>query len=266
MDILLNVVYEVPYFPTKRHKKPRVKQVTDTMTVSIPEFGKDELPVAFIVRDYKNTEKYYSYNGQLWHKVKRWDRKKEKDVFAKKRSFISDLKFQAQRLEWSSYEDSIYVENQNNPNHKDRKITNIKTIAEETILIDGYVCKPIAEPMYVIHTFGLGNNHGGTSFSITNHYNENIHKERYYNALQRKEGLKDAIAIAKRRGDTKYVEYMRKSKYRIDVLMPELVTRNPQKEHGEGDPFLNKLNGITDNMTDNTTKGLLIMMAGINEI
>ena len=32
----------------------------------------------------------------------------------------------------------------------------------------------------------------------------------------------------------------------IEVLMPEMVKRNPEREHGDGDPFINSLESMIE--------------------
>jgi len=69
--------------------------------------------------------------------------------------------------------------------------------------------------------------------------------------------------VAERRGDTNDVGKFEKM---IEVLIPEAVTIRPEAEHGEGDPFINKINAITEAAPDSTTAGLLAIMATAQEI
>ena len=43
----------------------------------------------------------------------------------------------------------------------------------------------------------------------------------------------------------------------IEVLMPELVTRNPQKEHGDGDSFINSIEEMINGADSSMEAGLL---------
>ena len=90
--------------------------------------------------------------------------------------------------------------------------------------------------MYVVNTFGLGHNHGGTGFFIEYHYNPNIPNINYFNALQRKEAIEYGKKVAAGRGDTDSIPGLGDHEI-IEVLMPEMVKRNPQKDHGGGNPF-----------------------------
>ena len=60
------------------------------------------------------------------------------------------------------------------------------------------------------------------------------------------------------RGDT---ESVAEFKAEITVYAPDLVKINPQRQHGEGDPFLNKLDAITEAAPDTLTAALLCIAA-----
>lgn len=45
----------------------------------------------------------------------------------------------------------------------------------------------------------------------------------------------------------------------IEVLMPEMVHRNPQKDHGEGDSFMNSLENLISGSDSVMEAGLLAM-------
>lgn len=101
---------------------------------------------------------------------------------------------------------------------------------------------PSGEPRYVVMTFGLGCNHGGTALMLDSSYNSNISKDSYYSALQRTDAIAAATATAKSRGDLKSLPI--KPQGSIQVLIPEAVRCKPQEEAGEGDPFINNAETI----------------------
>lgn len=120
--------------------------------------------------------------------------------------------------------------------------------AKNVILIDSMRWQQIAEPRYVIHTFGLGHNHGhpGTSLSATTSYNSNISKSRYFRIDQHNLALKTATRIALNRGDDEAIPFINEWHEKFEILIPEAIRLNPNKEHGNGDPFINKLEGLMD--------------------
>ena len=133
---------------------------------------------------------------------------------------------------------------------------NIFRKAENYIIYDGKVWKTCGEPMYVINTFGLGHNHGGTGFFIEYFYNENISRNNYFNALEREQAIAYGKKVAANRGDTNSIDGLGEHDI-IEVLMPEMVTRNPKKEHGEGDSFINSLENMISGTDSSAEAGLL---------
>ena len=119
--------------------------------------------------------------------------------------------------------------------------------------------------MYVINTFGLGHNHGCTGFFIEYFYNENISRNNYFNALEREQAIAYGKKVAANRGDTNSIKGMGEHDI-IEVLMPEMVTRNPKKEHREGDGFINSLENMISSTDSSAEAGLLAIamcMAGM---
>jgi len=138
--------------------------------------------------------------------------------------------------------------------------------ARDTLLIDRMRWQQIDEPRYVIHTFGLGHNHGhpGTSLSSTNSYNPNISKVRYFRIDQHDLALNTAINIALNRGDDKAIPFINENHERFEILIPSAIRLNPNKEHGMGDSFINKLEGIIENSPSQMLSGLMVIKEAIS--
>jgi hypothetical protein len=134
----------------------------------------------------------------------------------------------------------------------------------EYLLIDGQLHEQVGEPRYVIGTYGLGGNHGlgwGTSIGVDEFYNSNIPWHRYFRIDQEKECNEAGRKIAAKRGDTKAFPHFDKRIYeRFEIFIPEAVRLNPKAEHGDGDPFLNKLDAITE-IGDPVIAGFAVMAA-----
>lgn len=89
------------------------------------------------------------------------------------------------------------------------------------LIIDGIVWEEVSEPFYVVTTFGMGNNHGGTALMV------NGNGGTVFRADEFDEALAHAIETAEDRGDTKNVHNFKTDpeQYRaIDVLIPDAVT------------------------------------------
>lgn len=209
--------------------------------------------MAFVLSDYSHTHegtvKIRLYKGKLYM-LETWQHYGPgTEANPWNREFIGYRPETPERLRLHNWNYTASFEEQ---------ATELKKEASKRLVIDGLVWQRCGEPMYVVNTFGLGHNHGGTGLFVETFYNSNISKDRYYTALQGDAAMATANAIAERRGDTKYVGKFKKM---IEVRIPECVSRNPQKEHGDGNPFINKLNDITDAASSPMEAGLLAIMA-----
>ena len=270
--MLFNIEYwnMEKYLPTKRHRVLRERYVKNSVDVEVKELAENEFPIAFIVKDYgwlyeeenKDAEwgmistEIRTYNGQLWKAV----RYSEYVSHAVGWMPIDYIKYRIQgytpfRKGGEDFTEASIIKENNIAECEE----NICKEAEGYIIFDGKVWRTCGEPMYVIRTFGLGHNHGGTGFFVEYFYNSNISNKNYFNALERDKAIAYGKQVALNRGDTKSVDGMGEHDI-IEVLMPEMVKRNPQKEHGEGDPFINSLENMI-NVTDSSTEAGLLAIA-----
>lgn len=276
MGITFNVPfwYEEKYLPTKRHRNLRTRAVKSSVEVEVKELKEADFPVAFIVHDFASvyedkeydpdkTETEYkmwknelrAYNGELYEA---W---RDSWGAAISTHFMPVSTLEGALSDREPYwkgggefsEKSIIRES----NEVERRECVLER-AKDYIVYDDKVWRLVGEPMYNVMTFGLGHNHGGTGFFVTYHYNENIRKENYFNALEREKAIAYGKQIALNRGDTKSVEGMGKREI-IEVLMPEMVKRNPMKDHGDGCPFLNSLEDLVSGSDSIMEAGLLCM-------
>ena len=251
--INIQVSYFCAYIPSARSQKFEFDEVEGTIKVAVISVTGQEAPVAFRLRDYSYKEK--GKTEIRWYQGKCW-----------RRCIKSDFEYQGGK-EGVSPEYLVQRMNVQLPYGHSRSrelvVKRYRKELQEYLVIDGEVWHETGEPRYVINTFGLGHNHGGTGLFVEEYYNSNISRERYFSALDGDKAVSEANRIAERRGDT---ESMGRFKKMIEVLLPEAVSIQPLKEHGEGDPFMNKLEAVTEAAPDATTAGLLAMMVGMQEI
>lgn len=260
----------IPYEYTKqvipKHcSKPRPANFKSQISVLINEVNGGQAPVA--IREYgkrfsDKTEKYEPtiveyrwFRNELWilHSFSRYSHAPYETQTAQQ--FMSDPYPMTNGLPYyHAY----------SPQQVNR--CRIMAWARNTLLIDGMRWQQIGEPRYVIHTFGLGHNHGhpGTSLSSANFYNSNISKLRYFRVDQHDLALNTAINIALNRGDDKAIPFIEEWHERFEVLIPEAIRLNPNKEHGNGDPFINKLEGIINSSPSPLISGLMVMKEAIS--
>lgn len=111
----------------------------------------------------------------------------------------------------------------------------LKSAARSHVLIDGIPHRPAGEPRYVVMTFGLGHNHGGTACMFSDYYNSNIRREAYFNLLERDKAIHYAAEIATNRGDTKSLP-IEPHGPEWQILMPEALQvplAEPSRFRGE---------------------------------
>lgn len=78
------------------------------------------------------------------------------------------------------------------------------------IVIDDQVWTRAEEPRYVVQTFGLGSNHGGTSLHAADGDHSGIAASSYFRIDQFEQAKAYAVQVAERRGDDKSIERIRK--------------------------------------------------------
>lgn len=243
------------YIPP-RCRKPRIRTVENEMAVTIKEITSDEAPVAMTVTDYEMRHDSF----KLYKTDYRWYRNK---LYKPARDSMGANILDAYTPENIQHDLNWQGLGYGGKTEEERRSA-IRVCAKSFLIIDGEIWETAGEPRYCIYTFGLGHNHGGTSLSINTHYNSNIGKDRYFNALQREEAIREFERIALGRGDNESVtgEYEKN----IEVFIPESVKCKPNKQHGDGCPFMNKLYGITEIAPDKETAALLCMVATAREI
>lgn len=208
--------YQEGYLPTKRHRKLRFNTIEEIVKAEIKEIDKDLTLVAFKVDE----NEYRVFEGNLY--------RKSDDIMycsgdAKHLSGKVIEQFKYSFLNHSSFYG--FEEHET----KEHMLSNIEDYTKRFLIIDNEVWSLTGEPRYVIHVFGLGRNHGGTSLSVSNYYNENISRNAYFNANERDKAIERALEIAEGRGDTKYLDRI-KNCPEIEVLISEMVCFNPKKE------------------------------------
>lgn len=231
------------YLPSNRHRKLRYREISDSTTVTILEVTHNDAPVAFRVHEILKDEptEYRLFNSELWKPLLRNRRVSRAEGLYSVDELINALKYHGYYKHLKS---------------KDEAEQEKHDFASRHIIINGIVYEEAGEPRYVINTFGLGHNHGGTGMFVEEWYNSNITHKRYFNALDREAAISEANRIASSRGDTNDVGRFDKV-CNIEVLIPEAVRCKPSEEHGDGDPFINSLNTISEITSSANEAGLV---------
>ncbi len=253
MKITAKIRYEENYLPTPKCRKYQQRDVAEDIEVEFHEVKKEEAPIVLRVTDYLN------YCGITTFDV-RWYQGK---LFTRLRN--CDLYHSQNRDEMAQYVSVEYMAKYFNDCRYTKKtresaLKDLHQSLEKFLIVEGEVWQATGEPRYCIYTFGLGHNHASTSISVNYGYNSNISHKRYFNALQREKAIAEAVRIALARGDTNSVDGIRNAKYNIEVLDPSVIRCNPAIEHGDGDPFINQLESVTECADSAAQAGLLAIM------
>lgn len=236
MDIM-TIPATMHYFESvvpPRCRKPRDVRQTEAVTRTIVTARRAEAPVAFEVDDYCQRSSGKPPTRPRWFDERLWlpygpprSPKDEPVVKIDERARIHRLFGRVDRYD-------------------DRAAAEAAVEVTDFMFIGRALHRIIGEPRYVVMTFGLGCNHGGTALMDEWGYNSNIGRDRYFRADQWREALDSAIATADARGDTRDAATLRRQRRpQIRVCISDAVRCQPAAEHGDGDPFLNKLYALT---------------------
>lgn len=287
MKFTVEYDYTQNFLPTKRNRNLRIRKMHGKVNVEVKELTETEFPIAFIVHelkdvydgmksydDYKNCKGEYkmfaeeirTYKGKLRTPVRITHGTAISTLFRDYTYILENIEYSLRNSGLNKFNEYPFTDNSDefteqsiivNDNKKEVE-RYIKNHIKSYIYFDGKFWSVCNKPMYVVNTFGLGHNHGGTDMFIESYYNPNISSDNYFNALQRDEAIAYGKAIAARRGDTESIEGI--GKYiDIEVIMPEMVKANPKKEHGKGNPFLNDMEEVISGSPDSFTAGMLCM-------
>lgn len=251
MKIKTWIKYEESYLPP-RCRKLRYRECEDYIDANLAETSMENVKLAFEDNSYSGMGKIYYFKNKLWRRIEKneliaGDTEKYKDALEVLMYFNEHYSWYFSRL-WRDGE------------HPDRKhmLSVVRKEMKKYLLIDGILFVQTAEPRYVVNTFGLGHNHGGTGMFCGYFYNPNISRNNYFSALEGDKAVAYANCVAKRRGDTNDIG---KFKPFIICHMPELVKVKPNKQHGNGDEFLNTIEELVCASDNSLEAGLLTGIA-----
>ena len=214
-------------------RKPRLVRFEDTLDVEIQEVAEWEAPVAIIEYDSFETGPllFRWFNNTLWT---------DSSTFRRKDGKYTSLQECFRCDAWRT---------------QDEVTAQLNACAENVILIDQQIFRCAGEPRYVVMTFGLGCNHGGTALMTDHSYNSNIGKSRYYRIDQRAEAIVEAERVAIARGDTRDVPIDPHSNF--EIFLSESIQLDPNAEHGDGDTFMNDMEDSIQRVKNPLLSGLL---------
>ena len=246
MNYEVKVKYSEGYLPTPRCRKLRYRDAHKNAFVSVKEVSGSEAPVVCVEHRWDEDVEYRYHNGLFYTPSLM------KDVVCGGQGPLAkeDLGHYLR----GNYDYWNY--------NFDENLSAFQKSAEDYLLIDDVVYRETGEPRYVVMTFGLGHNHGGTSLMVSNYYNGNVPKSNYFSATEPEKAITYANAVASRRGDTNDVG---KFMQQIEVFDRNVFRLDPQNEHGDGDPFINDLEEIVNCSGSTAEAGLLAIALAMSK-
>ncbi len=265
MEFKVEYKYTKDWIPP-RCRKPRPGTFEGEITVSVDEVTSEEAPVVALVNEQRycgndprnEVIEIRSHDGKFY-------------VLAKD-SYVGPCRTACESVERLGEilrgDDYLHYLSER------KVIASIRDEASHWLIVDGEVWYECGEPRYEIVTFGLGHNHGGTSWFVEYCYNSNLSWRAYFNANDFERMVESFFDTALGRGDTNDAHRCameladgsyREGRY-IEVIDPSVFKCDPRCEHGDGDPFMNRIYDMTQGAGSAFEAGLLVMASALREV
>lgn len=128
-----------------------------------------------------------------------------------------------------------------------RLLDKMAEIADNRLIIDGQIWRPAPEPRYVVMSYGIGGNHGGTGLSTSASDNTNVLAASYFRADSFEAARAHALAVAARDYNTKSIPAIERMTPEIEIIDPAWVRLTvPPAESDEVDAARNALQERVD--------------------
>lgn len=211
-----------------RCRKPRPVEHTGTTTVMIPKLSSNDAPVAAIQRHDSQYSYTYLTEKPSTEEVGYLQEKGYKEVDGE---WTLDKEYRVVDGEWYQ-KGSTTIKELGEPYHQtlseERKPSAqveeyFDEIYSRYAIIDGEVWYRTEEPHYYTQTFGLGDNHGGTSLFVGNP-NGTVGGYDGFPLTHFEQAKADALRVAEGRGDTKDAEHIRNTKPYFDIVNPSAIS------------------------------------------
>lgn len=214
--------------PQGRRKPVEVLQHTGRVDAVIKELRDDEAPVAIVatmpLRDagLQILVPYRWYQGKLWTPVALRSNQPYESPWMKGFYGFEVPPSHLDLTDTSRGNRDRYVGADWDTGNKETTERAVRGALRGLIIVDGVVFRRASEPRYVVMTFGLGRNHGGTSLMTDDFFNSNLKRSSYFSLLDLEAAKAKATAVATGRGDTKSLPIVVNGPT-YQVLIPEAI-------------------------------------------
>lgn len=222
------------------------------LRAEVKEVAKEEFPIAFITCKYQQfiddawhcredmfAEEIRTYCGNYYRPV----RKKFEGIIptteiveAEKLKMVSP--FFKRKFPYKVGHPEQYTKQSVHTSNTEKESREaVLAEASRWLILEGGIWEKCGEPMYYVQTFDFGNSYDGTYLLVGDCYNPFIPRSHYFAADKKTEAVLFAREEASKYGHTDSIKYMRKYAH-IEICMPELVSRNPEKDPDDANRFL----------------------------
>ncbi|HHH9443071.1 TPA: hypothetical protein ACP32N_005059 [Pseudomonas aeruginosa] len=233
MEVTFAYSYTQSKIPPRCRIARIVREHDGLVTVGIRHIDANQAPVAIVCRntdqpDHQPVE-YRWFEGRLWTDCTVYccarDLRAEGGPNSTYRMPDQQISLITDNVTLSHHAQGIYASASKG---KEGISGYLQSWAADRIIIDDQLFQPAPEPMYVVMTFGLSNNHGGTSLRCTDFLNSNIKERSYFSLLELQKAEAYALHFADARGDT--VKRSVEPGFVFEVLIPAAIQwKNPGK-------------------------------------
>lgn len=207
-----------------RCRKPRPVQYDTSASVDIARVTGDQAPVAFSWTEAIDGERVVrTFGGLLYAPYLPWAHQSEP-------SLPGSEHFPAEVADHDTWHHSYAASN------AEEFAANVASCFNDFLIIDEVVWIRTGEPRYVVMTFGLGHNHGGTGLLTSAYDNCNIAASSYFRADEFASAREHALEVAENRGDTDSVTVIERMSPIITVHIPDAVRLIPGTDEPEVRP------------------------------
>lgn len=194
-----------------RCRKPRPVRHETTASATIAEVNTDDAPVALRVHRTNNASEIRTHHGRLYAPYLPIRRQQDPTI-------PGDAQFPAELTE----EHSLIRGPACTADSAEGFADAVNDCFARFLIIDGTVWVETPEPGYLVDTFGLGGNHGGTGLMPSTRRDHGT----LFRADEFDAALAHAVDVAAERGDTQYVARFTENPEdhrTIEVLIPEAI-------------------------------------------
>ncbi|MGY3581845.1 hypothetical protein ACVIGB_000084 [Bradyrhizobium sp. USDA 4341] len=228
-------------FTLKGKRKPEDARISDVAPVEVRSISGDEAPAAFRYQGVERSDwegqtiDVRSFEGRLWQPKAVVDYDGRKTVAA-----LTLEEFQAKLLAddravgtpfqlhdaYSDYRTSTTLDHIGSckleADYEEKRsavVQQLQRLALDLLIVDGVVHEPACEPVYVIKAWGHGDEYGDIEIEFASDIDAETAPNRVFRSDRPEEVAAEAVAMG---FETPVTEI--KPEYRIEVLIPELVT------------------------------------------